>query len=121
MTTGENMNSFTDVKLEIFVPQGHVEKVRDELARAGVGVIGNYDHCFAISQAQGSFRPLKGANPFDGVIGEIRYTAEYKIEVNCRRELVEEAIQAVRRSHPYEEPLINIFPLANHLFDMGMK
>lgn len=115
------MSDFIEVKLEVFVPQGHVEKVRDALAEAGVGVIGNYDHCFAISPVQGSFRPLEGANPFDGVIGEIRYTTEYKIEVNCRREQVMEAIQAVRKSHPYEEPLINIFPLANHLFDMGKK
>ena len=113
------MNDFTEVKLEVFVPQGHVEKVRDALAEAGVGVIGNYDHCFAISPVQGSFRPLEGANPFDGVIGEIRYTTEYKIEVNCRREQVQEAIQAVRGSHPYEEPLINVFPLANHLFNMA--
>ena len=115
------MQNFTDIKLEIFVPQEHVEKVRDELVKVGVGVIGKYDHCFAISPVQGSFRPLEGANPFDGVIGEIRYTAEYKIEVNCRREQVEEAVRAVRRSHPYEEPLINIFPLANHLFDMGER
>lgn len=115
------MQNFTDVKLEIFVPQGHVEKVRDALAGIGVGVIGNYDHCFAVSQLQGSFRPLEGANPFDGEIGEISLTVEYKIEVNCRREQVEEAVRAVRVSHPYEEPLINIIPLANHLFDMGKQ
>lgn len=110
------MNDFTDVKLEIFVPQGHVEKVRDALVETGVGVIGNYDHCFAISQVQGSFRPLEGSDPFDGKVGRISITVEYKLEVNCRREVVKEAITAVRRSHPYEEPLINIIPLANHLF-----
>lgn len=113
------MQHFTAVKLEVFVPQGHVEKVRDALAEVGVGVIGRYDYCFAISPVQGSFRPLEGANPFDGKVGEISLTVEYKLEVNCRRELVREAVRAVRRSHPYEEPLINIFPLANHLFDMG--
>lgn len=110
------MQNFTNVKLEIFVPQEHVEKVRDALAEVGVGVIGNYDHCFAISQVQGSFRPLEGANPFDGKVGEITHSVESKIEVNCRRELVKEALAAIRRSHPYEEPLINIFPLVNHLF-----
>lgn len=112
------MQNFTDVKLEIFIPQGHVENVRDALAKAGVGVIGNYDHCFATSQVQGSFRPLEGANPFDGKVGEISVTVEYKLEVNCRRELVNEALAALRRSHPYEEPLINVIPLSNHLFEM---
>ena len=110
------MNNFIDVKLEIFIPESHITQVRDALVEIGVGVIGKYDYCFAISQVQGSFRPLEGANPFDGKVGEITFSVESKLEVNCRRELVEEALAAVRRSHPYEEPLINIFPLANHLF-----
>ncbi|MBL8092436.1 MAG: hypothetical protein JNJ43_19035, partial [Anaerolineales bacterium] len=41
------------------------------------------------------------------------------LEVNCKRELVNQAIQTIKRVHPYEEPLINIFPLANHLFDIS--
>ena len=110
------MQDFTDVKLEIFVPETHANQVRDALTEVGVGVIGKYDHCFAISQVQGSFRPLPGANPFTGKVEEVMYSVESKIEVNCRRELVEEALSAIRRAHPYEEPLINIFPLANHLF-----
>jgi hypothetical protein len=110
------MENFTDVKLEIFVPQEYALKIRDELAKIGVGQIGNYDHCMAMYPVQGSFRPLEGANPFEGKVGEISEGAEYKIEVNCRRDLVNEAIRVIKNVHPYEEPLINIFPLANHLF-----
>lgn len=110
------MQDFTDVKLEIFVPQDYALTIRDELAKIGVGVIGNYDHCVAMYPVQGFFRPLEGANPFDGEIGKIKQTVEYKIEVNCKRELVKEAIEVIERVHPYEEPLINIVPLANHLF-----
>jgi hypothetical protein len=112
------MENFTDVKLEIFAPQEYALKIRDHLAEIGVGRIGDYDHCVAIYQVQGSFRPLPGANPFDGEIGRIQETIEAKVEVNCRRELVNEAIQIIRRVHPYEEPLVNIIPLANHLFDL---
>ena len=115
------MENFTDVKLEIFVPQEYALKIRDELAKIGVGRIGNYDHCAALSPARGFFRPLEGANPFDGEIGKISEVAEYKLEVNCKRELVNEAIKVIKSSHPYEEFLINIFPLANHLFEMGRK
>lgn len=111
------MDNFSEVKLEIFVPQEHVNQVREALANAGAGVIGNYDHCLAISQVTGSFRPLEGANPFDGQVGKISTVPEYKIEVNCRRELRNQVIQAVKNVHPYEEPLINIIPLANHLFE----
>jgi hypothetical protein len=115
------MENFTDVKLEIFIPQEYAPKIRDELAKIGVGRIGNYDHCMAMYLIQGSYRPLKGANPFDGKVGEISEGVEYKIEVNCRRELVNGAIKVIKNIHPYEEPLINIFPLANHLFDAGKK
>jgi hypothetical protein len=112
------MESFTDVKLEVFVPQEYALKIRDELARIGVGVIGNYDHCVAIYPIQGYYRPLPGANPFDGEVGKISETVEYKLEVNCKRELVNDAIKVIRQVHPYEEPLINVVPLANHLFEM---
>jgi hypothetical protein len=112
------MKDFTDVKLEIFVPKEYALKIRDELAKIGVGRIGNYDHCLAISSVQGYYRPLPGAEPFDGIIEKISETAEYKIEVNCKRELVSEAMKVIRTIHPYEEPLVNIIPLANHLFDM---
>ena len=110
------MENFTDVKLEIFVPKEYSLKIRDALATIGVGRVGNYDHCLAMYPVQGFYRPLPGAEPSDGKIEKISETVEYKIEVNCRRELVEEAIKVIKSVHPYEEPLINIIPLANHLF-----
>ena len=47
------MENFTDVKLEIFVPQEYALKIRDQLAKISVGRIGDYDHCVAIYQVQG--------------------------------------------------------------------
>lgn len=111
------MQNFTDIKLEIFVPHDYALKVRDQLAKIGVGVIGKYDHCFAMTQVTGYFRPLEGAKPFDGETGKIKVVTEYKIEVNCKRELVRDAIEAIKRVHPYEEPPINVIPLVNHLFE----
>ena len=110
------MENFTDVKLEIFVPQDHAMKLADALSEIGVGVIGNYDHCVALTAVRGFFRPMEGANPFEGIVGQISEVAEYKMEVNCKRELVKQAIKTIRSVHPYEEPLINVIPLANHLF-----
>ena len=110
------MDKFTDVKLEIFVPHEHALQLRDELAKIGVGVIGNYDHCVALTAVRGFFRPLPGSNPSEGQVGKVNEVAEYKLEVNCKRELVKEAIKVIKSIHPYEEPLINVIPLANHLF-----
>ena len=112
------MQNFKEVKLEIFVPQEHALPIRDELAKIGVGVIGMYDHCVALTAVRGYFRPLPGAKPSEGEVGTISEVSEYKLEVNCKRELVNDAIQVIRKTHPYEEPLINIVPLANHLFQM---
>jgi hypothetical protein len=110
------MQNFTDVKLEIFVPQDHAMQLAEALSEIGVGVIGNYDHCVALTAVRGFFRPREGANPFEGKVGEINEVAEYKLEVNCKRELVGEALKVIKRVHPYEEPLVNVIPLANHLF-----
>lgn len=112
------MENFTDVKLEIFVPEEYALEIRDELAKVGVGRLGDYDHCVAMVPVRGFFRPLPGSKPFEGEEGKISEVAEYKVEVNCKRELVDEAIRAIRRVHPYEEPLVNIIPLANHLFHL---
>ncbi|HQV93083.1 MAG TPA: hypothetical protein PLA27_05890 [Anaerolineales bacterium] len=111
------MQNFTDVKLEIFIPQDHAMKLADALSEIGVGVIGNYDHCVALTPVRGFFRPMEGANPFEGEVGTISEVAEYKMEVNCKRELVEDAIKVIKSAHPYEEALINVIPLANHLFE----
>lgn len=75
-----------------------------------------YGRYVALTPLRGFFRPMEGANPFEGTVGQISEVAEYKMEVNCKRGLVNEAIKVIKRVHPYEEALINVIPLANHLF-----
>lgn len=103
-------------KLEIFIPEDFVQPLLDALAGAGAGVVGNYDHCSSLIPVRGTWRPLPGADPYDGEIGKLSTASEVKVEVNCPRESVRAALQAARRVHPYEEPVINVIPLANHLF-----
>ena len=68
------MQNFKDVKLEIFVLQDHAMQLADALSEIGVGVIGNYDHCVALTAVRGFFRPMEGPNPFEGwkVKGKVR-------------------------------------------------
>lgn len=105
-----------EYKLEIFIPDEFLPQLQEALARAGAGRIGNYDHCLSAMPVSGFWRPLEGANPYQGTIGRIETGHELKVEVNCARELVREVIRAVREVHPYEEPVINIIPLANPMF-----
>ncbi len=111
------MNEFTHVKIEIFIPRDYVDRLREALASVGVGRIGNYDHCCSITEVRGYWRPLTGAHPFMGELHQVEEGAECKVEANCQRELVKEVIAAIKKVHPYEEPVINIIPLVNNLFE----
>jgi hypothetical protein len=39
------------------------------------------------------------------------------MEIRCKREYATNAIKVIRKIHPYEEPLINIIPIINELFE----
>jgi len=104
------------IKLEIFIPGDHIEPLRHALHAAGVGRIGLYDHCISITQVTGYWRPLPGSDPHLGEIDEVSMGAECKVEVDCPFERVEAALKAIKAVHPYDEPLINVIPLLNHLF-----
>jgi hypothetical protein len=108
---------FPQAKIEIFTPYEAVDAIREAVHQAGCGVIGDYDHCCSITEVRGFWRPLSGANPYDGEVGKISEGHECKIEVNCKAENVQQAVNAIRAAHPYEEPLINILPLLNHLYN----
>lgn len=107
------MNASPFFKLEIFIPEENVEELMETLAAAHAGEIGNYDHCFSVTACTSYFRPLEGADPYLGQIGQMVSTGECKVEVNVREDKVTETIDVIRQVHPYEEPVINVIPLAN--------
>ncbi len=110
-------DTFVYVKIEVFIPNEYVNALRDGLGEIGVGRIGNYDHCISISDVRGYWRPLAGAVPYAGEIGEISSGQECKVEVNCKQKDVNEALRVMRDIHPYDKPLINVIPLLNHEFE----
>jgi hypothetical protein len=99
------------VKLEIFIPCSHLDVLREALQSVGAGLMGNYDSAMSYSVVTGCWRPLPGANPYDGEIGVLTEAKEYKVEVCCKHENLEDAIKAVKAVHPYETPVINAIPL----------
>jgi len=106
-----------DFKIEVFIPEEFVETLLDELSKVDVGHIGTYDHCASVTKVKGYWRPLEGSNPFDGQVGKISQGDECKVEVNCRKENVPRALKVIQEVHPYDQPVINIILLANHLFE----
>lgn len=107
------MNASPFFKLEIFIPQENVDELIETLAAVHAGEIGKYDHCVSITPVTSYFQPLEGADPYIGQIGHLTSQGECKLEVNVREDRLAETIDEVRRVHPYEEPVINVIPLAN--------
>jgi len=99
------------VKLEIFIPVSYLEMLRGALRSAGAGAFGNYDSVLSYSRVKGCWRPLEGANPYKGEIGVLCVQDEYKVEVCCPVDRLEQLIHSIKEVHPYEEPIINVIPL----------
>lgn len=99
------------VKIVVYVPVTHADKMRAVLAKAGAGKIGNYDACSFSVKGIGRFRPLKKAKPFLGTVGKIESVEEERIETICLKTLYKKVVTAVRKAHPYEEPAIDVLPL----------
>lgn len=106
-----DMGEFSFCKLEIFIPETHLGPLQRALQSVDAGHIGRYDCCMSYHPVTGCWRPLEGASPYLGAVGEISREPELKVEVTCPAERLEETIAAVKAVHPYEEPVINVIPL----------
>lgn len=102
-------------KLCFFVPESHLESVKRAVFDAGAGKMGDYDSCCWQVLGQGQFRPLKGANPHIGEVGEMQYVEEYRVETLCQGDVVRKVIAALREAHPYEEPAFDVWALTQEL------
>lgn len=108
---------FKEVKIEIYIPEEYTIKLRDELNKANACKVGDYDNVASVTNVRGYWRPLEGSNPFNGKVGKVCEAEECKVEIRCKREYVKDAMNAIKKIHPYEEPLINIIPIINELFE----
>lgn len=92
-----------------FAPAGHAGAVRAALASAGAGAIGEYTACSFTSPGEGRFLPGDLATPFIGTAGEVSVVSEVRIECVVSRHRAREAVEAMRRAHPYEEPAYHCY------------
>lgn len=100
-------------KLTTFVPTDAGAIVRAALAEAGAGTIGDYDFASFSTDGVGRFRPLDGAEPMIGTVGEIQTVDEVRIEVILPRARRAEVVRALLAAHPYEEPAYDVVEVAD--------
>ena len=109
----------TLMKLVSFVPVDDTPKVLDALYSAGVGQIGNYDHCSFLVNGKGTFRPNQNANPHIGTTDTDEEVIENRIEVIFPAHLENQVMTALRKAHPYEEVAHYLTLLQNQHQEMG--
>ncbi len=101
------------IKLSVFVPNLHKEKVLNALFNAGAGHIGEYSECSFSSKGNGTFNAGDNAKPFVGKKGLRHVEEESKIEVIVSKHILSKVISEMIIAHPYEEVAYDCFSLLN--------
>lgn len=105
------MTMETVYKVAVSVPEDFLDKVMDEVTSAIEPLYPGYERVFSYWPVTGTWRPLPGSSPYDGEVGKVSVAREIHLEFAVRRDRLEDAVEAVRRAHPYEEPAIDIIPM----------
>lgn len=94
--------------LVFYVPIEDTDKVLEALFAVGAGRVGDYEACAFVAPGRGQFRPLPGARPAIGEVGELTHVAENRVELTFPRALRGPVVAALRAAHPYEEPAFHV-------------
>jgi len=100
-------------KLVVFTPPGDADAIRVAIADAGAGRIGDYDSCSWAVTGEGRFRPLEGANPAIGTVGDLEQLDEVRIEAVLPRSRRAAVVRAMLAAHSYEEVAFDVLELAD--------
>ncbi len=105
------------VTIVMTVPETHADIVREAMGRAGAGKLGAYSHCSYSVKGLGRFMPIQGANPYVGKEGVMEQVIEERIETVCTLDVLDHVLEEIKKAHPYEETVIDIFPV----YEVGRK
>lgn len=110
----------TTDKWVVMVPTTDTVRIREALFAAGAGELGDYRECSWTVTGDGQFRPLPGAAPTLGVVGEVETVREDRVEVIAPRRSRARILAALRAAHPYEEPAFDVFETADFPGSRGL-
>lgn len=101
-------------KLNFYVPESHLELVKNALFEKGAGRYEAYDQCCWQVRGEGQFRPLESSQPFIGQQGQLETVVEFKVEMICSDSVIKEVLQTLLTVHPYEEPAYDIYKILSN-------
>jgi hypothetical protein len=99
------------VKVVTFVPTKDVDHVRNALASAGAGIIGDYQVCSFSAAGKGTFLGGAGTTPAIGKPAKLEEVGELRLEMVCSKAALPLAMEVLRQFHPYEEPAVDVYEL----------
>lgn len=97
-------------KVTFYVPESHLDTVKNAMFHRGAGRIGDYDQCCWQTGGQGQYRPLETSDPYHGEQGDLSTVQEFLVEMVCEDAHIKPVIQAMLDAHPYEEPAYAVWP-----------
>ena len=98
-------------QLVFYVPESHLETVKNALFAAGAGEFGDFDQCVWQILGQGQFRPNANSQPYLGQPGQLETVPEYKVEMICTDERIKATVNALLAAHPYQQPAYAIYKM----------
>lgn len=98
--------------LIFYVPESHLEVVKQAVFAAGAGTVGDYKNCCWQVLGQGQFQPMPGSQPFIGSQGQLEQVAEWRVELVVAAAVIQSVVDALKAAHPYEEPAYAVYALA---------
>lgn len=107
-------------KLVTYVPSDSFEEVQEELFNAGAGALGKYSECSFSIDGTGTFKGNKQSHPVIGKRGERSTIEEKLLSVTFLPHLESQILNALYKSHPYEEVAYELTTLNNKYDDIGM-
>jgi dinuclear metal center YbgI/SA1388 family protein len=108
------LDGFDDTlyKLAVFVPESAFATVRQALADAGAGQIGEYEACAFAVEGTGFFKPGSNTDPHIGTAGgDVESADERKLEVEVARWNRGPVMAVLHDAHPYEEVAYDLYPV----------
>lgn len=100
-------------RLNVYVPESHIDAVKDAMFAAGGGRLGQYEACAWQTLGRGQFEPQAGSHPYIGQQCRLEQVDEYKVEILCTRESIKPVILALKETHPYEEPAFDVYEVVD--------
>jgi dinuclear metal center YbgI/SA1388 family protein len=98
-------------KLVVFVPTDSTDAVASAVFNAGAGHIGRYDSCSFRTMGVGTFRGDATTNPTIGEPGKLERVGEVRLETVVPAAHLSAVLDAMKKSHPYEEVAFDVYPL----------